>query len=103
MNNKITTKYHDEYEYNYDDEDEDDDSESYFEEEESEELYCKNMDPSLAKLMGIIIEEQKNIDWTPPLKSGLDNSKEIFSPTFLRNKHFVSDIDFDFDYFKIIK
>ena len=46
-------------------------------EEEYGDIQCKNLDPALAKLMGILIEEQKEIDWKPPLKSGLDNSKEI--------------------------
>jgi hypothetical protein len=68
-------------------------------EQETGNLTCKNLDPALAKLMGIIIEEQTEIDWKPPLKSGLDNSKEIFSSIYLQNKHSISEID----YFKIIK
>lgn len=45
--------------------------------EEKEELLCRNIDPVLAKLMGITIEEQKEIDWKPPEKSGLTNSERI--------------------------
>lgn len=78
-----------------DDEYEEDTEESS---EENEELHCKNLDPSLAKLMGIIIEEQKEIDWVPPSKSGLDNSKQII-PSIYLDKHFANNID----YFKIIK
>lgn len=52
----------------------------YEEKDESQEFQCKNMDPALAKLMGIIIEEQKfATDWKPPSKSGLDNSEKIIS------------------------
>ena len=43
------------------------------------EIKCTNMDPALAKIMGIFIEEQtqeKN-DWTPPTHSGLSNSARI--------------------------
>lgn len=41
-----------------------------------DELACKNMDPALAKIMGIIVEETKT-DWTPPSHSGLNNSEKI--------------------------
>jgi hypothetical protein len=74
--------------------------------EEIEELHCKNLDPALAKLMGIQIEEQKTTDWIPPSKSGLDNSKEIIPSNYFKNnnKGFKSDlIEDDFDYFQIIK
>lgn len=59
-------------------------------EQETENLTCKNLDPALAKLMGIMIEEQIETDWKPPLKSGLDNSKEIFSSIYLKNKHSIT-------------
>ena len=61
----------------------DSDSDSYSEEEEEDgELHCKNIDPALAKLMGIIIEEKVNThnnvhEWVPPTFSGLSNSREI--------------------------
>ena len=80
-------------------------SESGEEEEEEEEeiigeLRCRNMDPALAKLMGIIIEEQQISDWVPPSKSGLDNSKEIVSSSYFNNKGVsLNDVDF----FKVIK
>lgn len=81
-----------------DDDDYDESSESDYEDEQEskEELQCKNLDPALAKLMGIMIEEQKVTDWKPPLKPGLDNSKEIFSSGYLKTKD-------DIDEFKIIK
>jgi hypothetical protein len=73
-------------------------SESDYDEEE---LQCKNIDPLLAKLMGIIIEEQNNnkIEWKPPSKSGLDNSEQIISSIYFKNKNSIEDIDF----FKVIK
>lgn len=50
-------------------------------EDEDNELHCKNIDPALAKLMGIIIEEKANTNnycvWVPPTFSGLSNSVEI--------------------------
>lgn len=67
----------------------------YEEKHDSQEFQCKNMDPALAKLMGIIIEEQKfETDWKPPSKSGLDNSEKIIS--FNKAKE-------DSDYFEMIK
>jgi len=76
----------------------------YDESSESEygnDLYCKNIDPLLAKLMGIIIEEQNNnkIEWKPPSKSGLDNSEQIISSIYFKNKNSIDYIDF----FKVIK
>ena len=50
--------------------------------------------------MGIIIEEQKEIDRKPPLKNGLDNSEKIISSIYLKNKSFINN---DIDYFKVIK
>jgi len=84
MSNKIKCDY-------------DESSESEYDEEEYDEILCKNLDPALAKLMGIIIEEQKETDWKPPSKPGLDNSKEIISSFYLTNKIL------DVDYFTIIK
>lgn len=60
----------------------DSESESKSEEENDGELHCKNIDPALAKLMGIIIEENINTnnnvyEWVPPTFSGLSNSVEI--------------------------
>lgn len=80
----------------------DDSSESEKESDQEEEygdIQCKNLDPALAKLMGIIIEEQKEIDWKPPLKSGLGNSKEIISSIYLKHPFLSNDID----YFAVIK
>lgn len=68
----------------YDDYDDYDDYEEYEEYEEGKnddhQLSCMNMDPALAKLMGIIIEEQSTTShttWTPPQHSGLSNSEAI--------------------------
>ena len=71
------------------------------EEEEEDELHCKNLDPALAKLMGIVIEEQKNIDWKPPMKSGLDNSEKIISNHYFSN-HITNENKTDY-YFMVIK
>ena len=35
------------------------------------------MDPALASIMGIFIQEQEKSDWKPPLHSGLSNSERI--------------------------
>ena len=82
---------------------EDDDSEfeeSNSVESDSGELMCRNIDPSLARLMGIIIEEQKQeIPWKPPEKPGLDNSDGISYSYCLKNFMGMAEIDF----FKKIK
>ena len=65
---------------------------------ESSGLLCTNMDPRLAKLMGIWIEEQaQEIDWKPPDKSGLENSAPIISYTS------PSSLQINRDHFKEIK
>jgi hypothetical protein len=91
-----------EKEYSEDSEETEDDKYSKYSEESIEqELQCKNIDPSLAKLMGIIIEEQKMTDWLPPKKSGLDNSEEIISSIYFKNKNknTITNVDF----FQVIK
>jgi hypothetical protein len=70
-------------------------------EEKCDELHCKNIDPVLARLMGIIIEEHKKIDWKPPSENGLNNSKEIISPEYFTRP--AAAACFDIDYFDIIK
>ena len=90
------------YDYNDSSEDEDEYDEEEYDDEEVNGLHCKNIDPALAKLMGIIIESQKSdeeIDWKPPSKCGLDNSKEIISSSYFQNKDMLDHIDF----FKVIK
>jgi hypothetical protein len=67
---------------------------------------CKNIDPSLAKLMNMIIEETpiKN-NWIPPKSSGLNNSEPIIR---IEKKHleknekniYFEDIKNDIKYFK---
>jgi len=57
-------------EYYYDSSEDDDDN---------GDIRCTNMDPALAKIMGIFIEEQaqEKSDWKPPSHSGLSNSERI--------------------------
>ena len=79
-------------EYSNDEESNDSENESNYEsseiDEETDILHCKNIDPRLAKLMGLLIEEQLEvIDWKPPTKSGLDNSEVIFSYNHLNSKY----------------
>jgi hypothetical protein len=64
--------------------------------EEKEELLCRNMDPVLAKLMGITIEEQKEIDWKPPEKSGLDNSERIIPNDEIRDFNNIKNTILDY-------
>lgn len=48
--------------------------------DDTEGFNCTNMDPALAKLMGVMINEDTNkdaIDWKPPSFSGLTNSNNI--------------------------
>ena len=59
-------------------------SDEYFEysENESEDIVCTNMDPALAKLMGIMMEETVSSSlsattWKPPPAPGLSNSSKI--------------------------
>ena len=89
-------------EYSDDEYDESDDSDESDESDESDsgELRCRNIDPALAKLMGIIIEEQKqDTIWKPPEKSGLDNSEGISYSYCSKNYMGMVEIDF----FKKIK
>ena len=71
-----------EYKYEYKNECSESESDEYYEYEPREDnehhLFCRNLDPHLAKLTGIVIEEQKT-DWKPPSKSGLNNSEKIVS------------------------
>jgi hypothetical protein len=73
------------YDEKWNDSDELSEGEKSFEEEEQVEDYvfnCKNIDPKLAALMNIVIEEQNKFvssgeSWKPPSRSGLDNSEPI--------------------------
>ena len=47
--------------------------------EDTNDVKCTNMDPALAKIMGIFIKEQEECDWKPPLHSGLSNSQPIIN------------------------
>jgi len=90
---------HNKYDYAESASDDESDDEKYSSEED-EEIQCKNIDPGLAKLMGIIIEEQRETDWKPPSKSGLENSDKIISSVYFTNKNFIEN---DIDYFTVIK
>lgn len=47
---------------------------------DADRLYCTNMDPGLATLVGLLVEEESEAkDWSPPGTSGLENSKRILS------------------------
>jgi hypothetical protein len=101
---KDESKYEEDYENDSDSEYYESESEYYDDDESKNEekddvLLCKNIDPNLAKLMGIIIEEQKVIDWKPPEKNGLDNSNEIVSSYHFKNNNGLANLDF----FSVIK
>jgi hypothetical protein len=95
--NSLMFRYDNDSEYSA----EDDDSEfAESKSSDSGELMCRNIDPVLARLMGIIIEEQKQeITWKPPEKPGLDNSEGISYSYCLKNYMGMAEIDF----FKKIK
>ena len=79
----------------YDDSESSEFDESKSIESDSGELRCRNIDPALARLMGIIIEEQKQeITWKPPEKPGLDNSDGISYSYCSRNYMGMVEIDF---------
>jgi hypothetical protein len=110
MHNFTFSKYYDTNDVNdnkNDDDDDDDDDiteDNTDDDNDDDEIKCKNIDPALARLMGILIEEQKEeqntkIDWKPPSKSGLDNSNPIISSNYFYNQPALSYLDF----FKIIK
>lgn len=55
---------------------------SDYDDDNMDSFNCTNMDPSLAKLMGVIIKEETDnnvIDWKPPSFSGLTNSNNLVS------------------------
>ena len=84
-----------------DDEEMDDD---VYDIEDNDTILCKNINPSLAKLIGIDYVEDKQMPekcWIPPTKSGLDNSDVIIPYMyFQKNKIFNNN---NHDFFRIIK
>jgi len=53
-----------------------------YQDQEESGFNCTNMDPALAKLMGVMIAEQTSNDknvWVPPSRSGLSNSDKIIN------------------------
>ena len=63
--------------------DSDSESECYYDSDngDQDEIICTNMNPQLAKLLGITVVdiEQSNQQWTPPASSGLSNSSRIIN------------------------
>ncbi len=57
--------------------------EEYYYESDSgddDKIICTNMDPQLAKLLGITVHtEQTQVQWTPPSSYGLSNSNRIIN------------------------
>ena len=57
--------------------------------------FCKKLNPSLRKLIGLNYEEEideRKSDWKPPKTHGLNNSKPIISLDQFGNKYFNFDI-----------
>ena len=67
---------------------------SSIKEEKGEVLHCKNINSPLTKLMGYTEECIEEIDWKPPIKHGLNNSKKIIPTLYFKNKSDIQDIDF---------
>lgn len=62
--------------------------------------FCRKLNPSLRKLIGINYEECKNeekCDWKPPNFHGLKNSERILPPEYFENKSTLHDIDILYD------
>jgi hypothetical protein len=74
--------------YNDSDSDSDSSDDYYFAPDaKSDDFTCHNLDPALAKIMGIIIDEQTvKTDWKPPSHSGLSNSREIIQMPNYNNR-----------------
>lgn len=68
-------------------------------------IMCKNMDPSLKKILGIIdeYESQEKIDWVAPSKSGLENSEPIIPKYFTKYKNTELPELITINYYQIIK
>ena len=58
---------------------------SSIKEEKGEVLHCKNINSPLTKLMGYTEECIEEIDWKPPIKHGLNNSKKIIPTLYFKN------------------
>lgn len=77
-------------------ESDEEDSESYYSDENDANttLNCTNMDPALAALMGILIDEKPiKTDWVPPAKPGISNSDKIID--LYKNNDFFHKIKYD--------
>ncbi len=85
-NNQDNLDYDEEYygseEYKFRDSDELSDNDN-----NDDEIICKNMDPSLARMLGFPVDESLyKSDWIPPKISGLSNSDKIIDNT---NKNII--------------
>ena len=70
----------DEYNQYYETDEDDDDN------DDENEIMCTNMDPQLAKILGLHVEIELSDDkWTPPTTHGLNNSDRIIND--LNNKN----------------
>ena len=73
------------YENDYDDYETDED-----EDEDEDEIKCTNMDPQLAKILGLHVEiELSDNKWKPPITHGLNNSDRIIND---RNNNLFEEI-----------
>ncbi len=71
QNKNIKEEYKDDEEDDdYDEEEEDENSD----EEDIEDRIMANIDPNLARLLGMEVKEETKSDWVPPSFSGLHNS-----------------------------
>ena len=61
----------------------DDDYDEYYETDDDydeDEITCTNIDPQLAKILGLNVEIELSDDkWTPPTTHGLNNSDRIIN------------------------
>lgn len=75
------------YENDYDDYETDEDE---YEDEDEDEIKCTNMDPQLAKILGLHVEIELSDDkWIPPTSHGLNNSDRIIND---RNNNLFEEI-----------
>lgn len=69
-------------------------------------IKCKNIGPSLAKIMSIIIKEEPKTYWKLRKNNNLDNSKETIQPCYFTSKNNsknVNNYSNNINYFQTIK
>ncbi len=72
---KEETKSESKEDEDYDDESEEESEEESEDDNDIEERIMANIDPNLARLLGMDIKEEIKSDWVPPSFSGLHNSQ----------------------------